>query len=125
MKFLVQLVNQRNTRGDIHIDDVGIGNMVEIFDERTEAVPVACDQDVLAGFYSRGDLFVPAREEPRHRILQTFRGGKLLLAEIPIARIVARMPWVFRFEGGRADIVTAPPQLDLRLPIFPGRLGLV
>ena len=45
LKLGVQFVHQGDSRGDIEIDDVGIGHAVEHFDESAQAVAMACNQD--------------------------------------------------------------------------------
>ena len=103
MKLLVQFVHKGDPRGDVQIYDVGVRNFVEILDQRTEAVPVARNQDASPAAHFRGDAIVPAGEKSCHSILQAFRGGELLPAKMTVARIVARMPWIFLCEGGRTS----------------------
>ena len=90
-KLLVQFVHKGDSRGDVQIYDVGVRNVVEILDQCPEAVPVACNEDLPAS-HRRCDAIMPAGEESCHGILQAFRGGELLVAEMPVAWIVARMP---------------------------------
>jgi len=125
MDVLVQFVNKGDSSGNVHIYDVGVRYSVEIFDHRPQAVPVTRNQDVLPGSHSRCDAIVPTWEGSCLGILQAFRCGQLVRAEMLVARIVARMPWILLFESGRTDIVTPAPQLDLCLAILSSRLGLV
>ena len=69
MKKLVQFVHKGDTRGDIQIEDTGIGNAIEILHQRTETVPVTGDEDGLTGLHRGRDLIVPVWEESCFGIL--------------------------------------------------------
>jgi hypothetical protein len=53
-------------------DDVGVGDVVEELDERSQAVPVRGDEYSTPGPDGGRDGAVPVREEPRHRVLERF-----------------------------------------------------
>ena len=121
----VKFVNQRDTGGNVQLDDIGIGHVVEILDQRTQAVPVRCYQHALSGTNRRRDPIMPTTQKSRQSVFQTFRSGNLFLTEFPVTHIVSGMSWVFLFESRRTNVVASPSQFDLRLTELFGRLGFV
>ena len=109
VELLIQIVDKGNSRRDVQIDDVSVRNVIEFLHQRTEAVPMTCDQDGLTGLHRRRDLTVPKREESCSGILQALRGRELFCRHMPVSGIMEWEPRILVPQGGRADIVTAPP----------------
>ena len=109
MELLIEFVNEGDSRGDVQIDDIGVGDAIEMLHQRAEAVSVPGDEDGLAGFHRRRYLILPIREEPRTGILEALRGRELFRRHMFVAGIMAGVPWVLDLERGRPDIVAAPP----------------
>jgi len=47
MELLIQFVHERDSRGDVQIDDIGVRNAIEMLHQRAEAVSVTGYQDGL------------------------------------------------------------------------------
>ena len=54
-QVIVQLVDERDPRRNVQLDDIRVGNIVEVFDEGAETVPVGRNQDLLTRTQLRGD----------------------------------------------------------------------
>ena len=109
MELLIHFVHKGNSCRDIQIDDIGVRNAIEFLHQRTEAVPMTCDQDGLAGLHRGPNLTEPIREESCSGILQALRGWELLCRHMPVAGIMAWEPRIPHLQRRRPDIVTAPP----------------
>ena len=119
----VELVDEGDTGRDIELDDVGVRDVIEILDERAEAVAVGGDDDAFAGFDDGRDLLVPERKEPVDGILEAL--GDREVFEPGVAPVVARPALVGFFERRRRDVVAAAPDENLLVAVFGGGFGLV
>ena len=88
LQLVVQLVDERNAGRDVQLDDLRFGDVVEILDQRPQAVAVRGDQDALARRDRRRDRVVPVRQEPRDGVLQRFGQRQVAGAQTRVARIV-------------------------------------
>ncbi len=64
-QILVEFVYQRDTGGNVQLDDIGIGNPVEILEQRTQAVAVRHEQHAIPATNDRRDAIVPTWQESR------------------------------------------------------------
>ena len=87
LQIVVQLVDQRNPGRDVQLDDVLVGDVVEILDQRAQRVAVRRDQHPLAGVNRRRDRLVPVRQESRDRVLQRLGQREIGRRQRRIARI--------------------------------------
>jgi hypothetical protein len=99
--------------------------VVEVLDQRPQAVAVGRDQHPLAAPHRRRDRLAPVRQEPRHRILQALGEWDVVVRELRVARVVAGVALVVGGERRRTDVVAAAPDLDLGLAKLLGHLRLV
>ena len=96
----VEFVHQRNAGRDVELEDLFLRKVIEVHDERAEAVPVGDDDQPLTLLHAGENRRFPVRENALERVLQALA------------------------VGGR-DVKTAAPYLDLRIPEFLRRLRLV
>src|SRR3954468_24420549 len=66
----IKLVNERNAGGNIQLDDLVLGHVVEIFHQCAQTVSVRRDDDTLTRFHGRGYRLVPVRKKPRDGVFQ-------------------------------------------------------
>jgi len=66
MKIFVEFINKWCSGRNIYSSDVGVGNIVEVFNQRTQAVSMRNNQDRLSASHQWSNLIVPAREETRY-----------------------------------------------------------
>ena len=64
-QILVEFVYQRDTGGNVPLDDIDIGHLIEIFDQRTQTVPVRYYKHAFSGTTHRRDAIVPTWQEAR------------------------------------------------------------
>jgi hypothetical protein len=95
-EVVVQFVNQRNPGRDIHADDFGIGNLIQIFDQRAQAVAVRCDQHALSGLDGRSDGFIPVGQNAVNGVLEAFGERRFARFQADVSRITM---WSARIVG--------------------------
>src|SRR5689334_8787952 len=59
----IEFVHQRHARGYVQLDDRFFRHVVQVLDQRSQAVSVRGDQYLLARLHFRSDAFMPVREE--------------------------------------------------------------
>jgi hypothetical protein len=72
-EIFIQLVDQRDGRGDVELDNLFFGNIVQVFDQGAQAVAVRGDQYFFSGFYRRGNGFMPVGQKAVDRIFSNTR----------------------------------------------------
>ena len=75
-KIGVELVNQRNAGRDVQLQDLLLGEVLEILHKRAEAVAMGGDDYLFSGLYSRSDFFMPEWKEAIDRILEALGKGE-------------------------------------------------
>ena len=125
LQRIVEFIDERNARGNNQLHNRLIGNIVEIFYQRPQTIPVGGDDDLLSGFDGRRNRLMPCRQESCNRILQTFCEWNLLRCQAAIAGIVSRASLIVIFERRRLNIITAAPDMNLLFPKFRGSLRFV
>ena len=96
-----------------------------MLDDRANAVAVGGDQESLTVEQRRDDLFLPARHHPLEGELQRLRGGQIGRGDVPISAVPSRMLGMVFLQCRRRDVVRAPPDVHLLVPVFGRRLRLV
>ena len=61
--LLVELVDERDPRGDVDAGDVRVGDVVQMLDDGAQRIPVGGDQNRLAGLDLRDDRGLPVRQQ--------------------------------------------------------------
>ena len=61
LQVVVHLIYKRLARGNIGLDDVAVRHVVEVFDERPQAVAMRDDNHLLPGPYCRSNGRMPIR----------------------------------------------------------------
>ena len=98
--LLVKVVDQRYPGRDIQRDDVLFGDLVEVLDQRPQAVAVSGDDHFLAALDRRYDRLVPVGKKSRDRVLETFGQRELGRAQPLITRVAAGIARVGRSKAG-------------------------
>ena len=70
MQLPVQLIQLGNTRRYLQLDDLLVANIIQIFDQRPQAIPVGRYLNRLPSKQRRCDIILPEREDPRDRQCQ-------------------------------------------------------
>ena len=122
---VIQFIDKRDAGRNIELEDLLFGEVVEVFDKGSEAIPMGSDDDTLAGFDGWGDFFVPEGEKAVDRILEALGEWELVFGYAGVAGVVAGPAFVGFLEGGRGDVVAAAPDEDLLVTEFRGGLGFV
>ena len=125
LHLVIQFVDQRHTRWDVEFGDLGLADVVEIFDKGADAVAVRGDEHALSRPDGGDERRVPVGQDAFQRDLERLGGGQLFGSQRGVTRIEARVAFVGRFQRGRRGVVTAPPDLHLRLAKLFGGLGFV
>ena len=69
-QVVVELIDERDTRRNIQLDDLSVRQIVQILHQRAEAVSVRGDEDVFPGLDIRGDRRLPVRNKACDSIFQ-------------------------------------------------------
>lgn len=125
LEVLVELIHERYSRGDVEVEDVLVGDGVEILHQCAEGVSVCCDDDVLSGLDLGCDDLVPVGDDPVDGDLEGFGRGKVLLVDSLVHLLVSGVALVGLLEVGWADVEGTSPDLDLGVSILCCGLGLV
>ena len=102
LEVVVELVDERDAGRDVQLDDLRLGDVVEILHERAQAVAVRGDEHALARADRRRDRLVPVRQEARDRVLERFGQRQLGGRERRVARIARRVARVVRRQRAAA-----------------------
>ena len=71
----IQLVNKRHSGGNVQLEDILVRNVIEVFYECPQTVPVRGNDYTLACDDGRCYRLVLVRKHPRNRVLQAFCAG--------------------------------------------------
>ena len=122
---VIQLVNQRNTGGDIQPDDLILGDGIQVFHQRPQRISMRRDQHPFAALHHRHDGFMPVGQKALHGILQALAGGQFLLGQVRVTRVFTGVALIGFLQGWRAGIVAPPPDVHLLFAKFGGHLGFI
>lgn len=86
LQIVVEFVNQRDACGNVQSDNLFLGDVIEVFDQRAQAVAVSGDKDTFTFANSGRNRFVPVGQEARDGVLQTFGQRKLFGFERSVSR---------------------------------------
>ena len=86
--------------GMLQLDDVGVGDVVEILDERSQAVAVRGDEHAPAGPDGGAIGAVPVRQEPRHGVLERLGQGQFAWRQRGVT-------WIARSDGAHLRVRAA------------------
>src|SRR5262252_2651613 len=78
LQLAVELVDERLAGWDVEIHDLLLGDVVEIFDERPQAVAMRGDDHALAGAHGRPDHVLPVRQKASDRVLEALGARELI-----------------------------------------------
>src|ERR1017187_212296 len=125
LQVLIELVDQWHAGGNVEIDNLFLGNVVEVLDQRTEAVAVRDDQHLLTSANGRSDGLAPERQEARDGVLEALRQRQFGRGEMAVPRVAAGEARVVGGERGRRNVIAAAPHFHLGLAELRGGLGFV
>ena len=104
LQVFVQEIDERNPRRDIHLEDVLLGDVVEVLDERAKAREAGFDMKVtleaVVGFVNRNNgtavtkITTPARLLPARRAFELTANDKRFLRSLRIGADEAKEPTV-------------------------------
>src|SRR5690606_34870204 len=115
LEVLVKLVQKRDAGRDVELDDLFFADVVQVLDQRAQAVAVRRDQHALTPADGGGDVALPVGQKARDRVLQALGRGDLFGLEVAIARVTPGPERIVLAHGRRGDVVAAAPDLDLLL----------
>ena len=78
LQFIIKFIYKRQACWDIYFWDGLIGNIIQIFHQRADAVPMCCNDHTLARFYNGSQRGVPVRENTFRVILSDSVAGSSL-----------------------------------------------
>src|SRR5690606_8561610 len=93
-QLLVQFVDQRLAGRNVQVHDIVVRDVVQVLDQRTQAVAVGGDEHTTPGTNGRGNGFVPERQNALHRVLETLGGRQQSGIDLGVAAIEARVAFV-------------------------------
>src|SRR5690242_2213901 len=120
-----KLVDQRYPSGNVESDDLGVTDIVEIFDQRAQRIAVRDDDRSYTRGHVRGDCLAPAGKKARDGILEAFGAGQLRGAQAGVTRVRARIARVRELQRRRRNIVAAAPDEHLLIAELARHFGLV
>mmetsp|Transcript_47999 Transcript_47999/g.148387 ORF Transcript_47999/g.148387 Transcript_47999/m.148387 type:complete len:244 (-) Transcript_47999:190-921(-) len=106
-------VDQWSPSGDLEARDDIIGDVLDELENGTDGVPVRRDEDRLPILQCRCDLRLPVGHHTRNGVLQTLRHRNLVLLEVHVLRVLARVVLAVLLDGRRRHVEAAAPDLDL------------
>src|SRR5207237_786668 len=124
LEVIVQFIDQRLAGGNVEFDDVGVGYVIEVLNERPQTVAVGHDDHMLSGPYRRRDGCVPKRQKSRHRIFQALGSGKRAPLELRVARVAHLQTRVAVLQRSRCRFVSAAPDIYLLIATLARALPL-
>lgn len=78
---IIELVHQRNAGGDIHVDDVGIADVIEMLHECSQGVAMGRDNYAPPRSKIRHDAVAPVRQEASKGVFERLTQGQLVWHE--------------------------------------------
>src|SRR5437660_2495407 len=124
-KVRVQLVHGRDAGRDVQADDVLVGDLVEVLDQRPQRVAVGRDEHHAARSQVGHDPVVPVRQHARHHVLQALAARPQLGREAGVAGIAGLALQRLALQRRRRGVVRAAPEHELLLAVPLERLPLV
>ncbi|KAJ8525203.1 hypothetical protein ON010_g15912 [Phytophthora cinnamomi] len=109
LEVLVQVVHERRARGDVEARDLVLRDVVQVLDQRAQAVAVRGNDHLLAGLDGRHNRALPLGQHALGRELQGLGQGQQLLGHVLVLDVVARVVLAGRVEVRRRDVVAAAP----------------
>src|SRR5690606_35903940 len=122
---VAQVVDERLAGGDVQLDDLVVGQALEVLDQRPQAVAVGRHQDGAPGHEVGDDGVVPVGQHPGHDVGQALGVRHDLRRQARVAGVVADVALVVPGHRGRRHVVAAAPDLHLLGAEPLGRLLLV
>jgi hypothetical protein len=87
----IEFVQERHASGDVQLEDVFFRDVVQVLHQCAQTVAVSGDENVLACLEIGHDLSQEFRQVALTRQLQRFRLGDLILGQVAVSHIVARV----------------------------------
>jgi len=106
LQIIIKLVHQRDSGGNVEFNDLFMGDMIEVFDETSQAVSVRNDENALALTNCWRNHFVQVRAESGDHILEALRQRGCRFSDQPAG-----------FHSGISGNMIGPVQEQSRLPI--------
>lgn len=125
-EVFIQMIDERHTRRHIHAGDLFIRDPFEMLSERTDGIPMGCDQDLLSLCDFWTDHVFEVRSHTCDRILEAFCQRQLyFILKFLIRRLVLRTSRIICRKSRRTDIIGSAPQMNLLGTVFIRGLCLV
>jgi hypothetical protein len=78
---VTEFVHQRDTGGDVHVDDVGVSDVIEMLHEGAQGVAMGCDDYPPPCSKIWHDAVVPVRQEASQRVFERLTKWQLVWPE--------------------------------------------
>ena len=125
LEVCVQFIDQRTRCGNVQADDLFVGDVLKIFDQRAKRIAVRNDQHAFACGHLGGDDGFPVRNQARHRVLEAFGQRHLVFVQVRITGIVGGAARVGRKQLLRRDVIASAPAQNHFLAEFRRSFRLV
>mmetsp|Transcript_55 Transcript_55/g.90 ORF Transcript_55/g.90 Transcript_55/m.90 type:complete len:258 (+) Transcript_55:200-973(+) len=125
LKILIQLINERNTGGNVESSNLIFGNAIQMLDKRTEGVSMRRNEELLAISDGRSHGIFPVRHEAVFGEFERLGKGQILLVDAGVGGIIAGVVLTVLVERGGGDVVAPPPDQHLVLAVLVHSLLLV
>ena len=112
-EVVAELVHQGLAGGDVELDDVVVGDAVELLHERPQAVAVGADEHGVPGPQVGGQHLVPVGDQPGDDVGQALGLRELAGGHLGVALVAVRVVRVVGGDGRRRHVVAAAPHLHL------------
>src|SRR5262249_7656681 len=113
LQVAVELVDERLAGWDVETHDLLVGDVVEILDQRPQAVAVRSDDHALAAAHGRRDHAVPVRQKAGDGVLEALGARELIARDLGVPGVVHLEPRILRVERRRRRVVRAAPDEHL------------
>lgn len=125
LQVVVQFVHQGDTGGDVQPGDVGVGDVVQLLDQRSQRVTVGADQHGLARQQVGGNVVLPVGQQSVDDDLQRLGLGDDLGVQVGVSSFAVLRVLVVRGDRRRRHVERASVGLELFGTVFLHRLRLV
>ena len=124
-KIRCKFIDERYGGRDVYADDLLLGEVLKIFDQCAQGIPMRGNHHAFARFDAGTNLLLKIGDHTRDGVLQALGQGELARVDLAVLRVAARVVLVALLQGGRLDVEGAAPNFHLVLPVFLRRLRFV
>src|SRR6186713_2439609 len=93
-EIVIEFVHERNARRNVYADNFVVRNMIQVFDEGSQAVAMGRNQDTLTRSDHRSNRLGPVGKDAIDGVFQTFRQRSLAGVQGRVSGIMLRTSWI-------------------------------